>query len=50
MNVESKIHLGRPAILDVARIREDFPILRQKVRGKDRCSWTAPRPHKSRAS
>ncbi len=24
----------RPAILDVARIREDFPILRQKVRGK----------------
>ena len=24
----------RPAILDVARIREDFPILGQKVRGK----------------
>jgi len=24
----------RPALLDVARIREDFPILRQKVRGK----------------
>ena len=34
MNVESKIHLGRPAMLDVARIREDFPILRQKIRGK----------------
>jgi cysteine desulfurase / selenocysteine lyase len=25
----------RPAILDIARIREDFPILRQKIRGKD---------------
>ena len=25
----------RPVMLDVARIREDFPILRQKVRGKD---------------
>ena len=25
----------RPALLDVARIREDFPILRQKVHGKD---------------
>ncbi len=25
----------RPAVLDVARIRADFPILRQKVRGKD---------------
>ncbi len=24
----------RPALLDVARIREDFPILRQKIRGK----------------
>jgi cysteine desulfurase / selenocysteine lyase len=24
----------RPAVLDVARIREDFPILRQKIRGK----------------
>ena len=24
----------RPAILDIARIREDFPILRQMVRGK----------------
>ena len=24
----------RPAILDVTRIREDFPILRQKIRGK----------------
>src|SRR5215469_18344979 len=24
----------RPAVLDVAYIREDFPILRQKVRGK----------------
>ena len=24
----------RPAMLDVARIREDFPILRQKIRGK----------------
>ena len=24
----------RPVLLDVARIREDFPILRQKVRGK----------------
>src|SRR6202046_4019117 len=25
----------RPVMLDIARIREDFPILRQKVRGKD---------------
>ncbi|MBS0560143.1 MAG: cysteine desulfurase [Proteobacteria bacterium] len=25
----------RPALLDVARIREDFPILTQKIRGKD---------------
>ncbi len=25
----------RPVMLDVARIREDFPILRQKMRGKD---------------
>ena len=25
----------RPVMLDVARIREDFPILRRKVRGKD---------------
>jgi cysteine desulfurase / selenocysteine lyase len=25
----------RPAMLDVARIRDDFPILRQKVRGRD---------------
>ena len=24
----------RPAMLDVARIREDFPILRQTIRGK----------------
>ena len=24
----------RPAMLDVARIREDFPILRETVRGK----------------
>jgi cysteine desulfurase / selenocysteine lyase len=24
----------RPALLDIARIREDFPILRQKIRGK----------------
>jgi cysteine desulfurase/selenocysteine lyase len=35
MNVESGIHLDCPAMLDVARIREDFPILRQKIRGKD---------------
>jgi len=35
MNVEARISLGRPALLDVARIREDFPILRQKIRGKD---------------
>ena len=34
MNVTSKIPLCRPVMLDVARIREDFPILRQKVRGK----------------
>jgi cysteine desulfurase/selenocysteine lyase len=34
MNVEAKIPLGRPAMLDVARIREDFPILRQTIRGK----------------
>ena len=29
MNVET-----RPAVLDVARVRQDFPILRQTVRGK----------------
>jgi cysteine desulfurase/selenocysteine lyase len=34
MNVDVKIPLVRPALLDVARIRDDFPILRQKVRGK----------------
>ena len=34
MNVESRIPLSRPAVFDVARIREDFPILRQKIRGK----------------
>ena len=34
MNVDAKIDLGRPALLDVARVREDFPILRQKIRGK----------------
>ena len=34
MNVDAKIPLGRPAMLDVARIREDFPILRQTIRGK----------------
>src|SRR3974390_723379 len=27
--------MSHPAVLDVARIRADFPILRQKVRGKD---------------
>ena len=34
MNVDARIPLGRPAMLDVARIREDFPILRQTIRGK----------------
>jgi cysteine desulfurase/selenocysteine lyase len=34
MNVEAKIPFGHPAMLDVTRIREDFPILRQKIRGK----------------
>jgi cysteine desulfurase/selenocysteine lyase len=34
MNVEAKLSPGRPALLDVTCIREDFPILRQKIRGK----------------
>jgi cysteine desulfurase/selenocysteine lyase len=34
MNVDARIPLDRPALLDVARIREDFPILRQTIRGK----------------
>ena len=34
MNVDARIPLGRPAMLDVARIRADFPILRQTIRGK----------------
>ena len=40
----------RPALLDVARIREDFPILRQKIRGKPIwCSSTVPPRRRSRA-
>jgi cysteine desulfurase/selenocysteine lyase len=34
MNVEAKIPLSRPAPLDADRVREDFPILRQTIRGK----------------
>ncbi len=34
MNVEAKIPLARRALFDVPRVREDFPILRQKIRGK----------------
>ena len=33
MNIETSLPLRRAA-LDVARVREDFPILKQKVRGK----------------
>ena len=34
MNVEAKILPVHPATLDVARIRADFPILKQTIRGK----------------
>jgi cysteine desulfurase/selenocysteine lyase len=34
MNVEARIPFDRPALLDIRRIRDDFPILRQTIRGK----------------
>ena len=43
MNVKT-----RPAILDIAPIREDFPILRQKIRGKDLAFHSAASAQKPR--